>query len=249
MKSSQRIAAVLAAGAAVLIGTLGFGEQAAYAQTPVGQAEGVQVRLLSLVSLDFAQTDPLPVSGATQTAGVAEVSLAAALNTLSTGVITASTTGNPLGGVADVTSTASVNGLSLFPPLVLGNTLLTADTVSSTTTASLFSSSGSTTIENLIFGGNRITVTGAANQTVSIDGVANLIINEQFVSNGVRTTNALHLTVLSGINAGEVTVSQSVAGFAGPAVGAPEPGAGTLALAFGPVLPALFAYKRRKRSA
>ena len=244
--SSQRIAAALAAGAAVLIGTIGFGEQAAYAQTPVGQAEGVQVRLLSFVSLDFAQTNALPATGAVQNAGVASVAVS---GLVSTGVITASTMGTPLNGVNLVSSSAQVDGLRLLPPIAFGSTLLTAETVRSTTTASFGSSSGSTTIENLIFGGNRITVTGAANQMVSIDGVANLIINEQFVSNGVRTTNALHLTVLSGINAGEVTVSQSVAGFAGPAVGAPEPGAGTLALAFGPVLPALFAYKRRRKNA
>lgn len=237
-----------AAGAALLVlGAVGTRQRAASAQTPVGSAEGLQVRLLSAISLDFARTNPLPASGAVQSANVASVGVAG-LGYLTTGVITASTEGTPLNNVTNVTSLATVNGLNLFPPIIPGNSLLTASTVSSTTTASQFSSAvGNTTITNLMFNGSSVTVDGTVNQTVEIAGVARLVINEQTRSGNTLTTNALHLTVLDGLNAGDVIVSQSVAGFSGAA--APEPGAGALMLAFGPVLPALVVRARRKRSA
>ena len=249
MKNSSK--AAMTAGIVVLAGMMEISGHAAQAQTPLGNATGLQVQVLSLVGVNFAQTDNLTASGTEQTAGVASVDLGVLNTRVSTGVITASTQGTPLNGVTNVSSTALVNGLSLFPSLTpFGSTLLTADTVGSTTTFSSapFSSAGSTTIENLVFGGSSVVVTGAANQMVSIDGIATLVINEQIFDGNVRTTNALHLTVLSGINAGEVVVSQSVAGFAGgSAVGAPEPGTGTLALAFGPLVPAFVARARRRR--
>ncbi len=250
LRKGGRVATIArAAGAALLVlGAAGLGQRTASAQTPVGSAAGLQVSLLSLVSLNFAQTNPLPASGAQQSASVASVNALAGQGYVTTGLITASTQGSPLNAVTNVLSSASVDGLNLFPPLALGNSLLTADTVSSTTTAGLFSSAlGSTTITNLFFNGNSITVDGSVNQTVTVAGVAKLVINEQIQNGNSLTTNALHLTVLSGINAGDVIVSQSVAGFSGPAAAAPEPGAGALMLAFGPVLPALVVRTRRKR--
>jgi hypothetical protein len=55
-------------------------------------------------------------------------------------------------------------------------------------------------ITNLTFGGGAVTVTGLPNQTVTILGVATLIINEQIVPAGSRdiTVNALHLIVGTG---------------------------------------------------
>jgi hypothetical protein len=49
-----------------------------------------------------------------------------------------------------------------------------------------------------VFAGVSVVVTGAANQTVSIPGVATLRINEQVVAAGSITVNALRLSLLTG---------------------------------------------------
>ena len=75
---------------------------------------------------------------------------------------------------------------------------LTASVVSSQARADCDGVSGSSTITNLIFAGNSVVVTGAANQTITLAGIATLVINEQIVSAGSITVNAIHLTLGTG---------------------------------------------------
>jgi len=49
-----------------------------------------------------------------------------------------------------------------------------------------------------VFAGVSVVVTGAANQTVSIPGVATLVLNEQIFAAGSITVNALRLSLASG---------------------------------------------------
>ena len=53
-------------------------------------------------------------------------------------------------------------------------------------------------LNGIVFAGASVIVTGAANQTVRIPGVATLVINEQIVAAGSITVNALHLTLPTG---------------------------------------------------
>jgi hypothetical protein len=49
-----------------------------------------------------------------------------------------------------------------------------------------------------VFAGVSVVVTGAANQTVSIPGVATLVLNEQIFAAGSITVNALRLSLAPG---------------------------------------------------
>ena len=61
---------------------------------------------------------------------------------------------------------------------------------------------GISQIADLTFGGAAVTVTGQANQTVEIPGVATLVINEQVITSHPRSqtirVNALHLKLVTG---------------------------------------------------
>jgi hypothetical protein len=152
-----------------------------------GRAYGAQVKLFNPNPnvLFFSDTGELPAQGGSLSATLLTILLG---NTLSSHTVTASCSGG--GGQAN--SSASQEEVVVFsgqPAQV------TASVVASQAHADCAGVSGSSVVTDLTFGGNAVTVTGTPNQTVTILGVATLIINEQIVGVGARdiTVNALHL--------------------------------------------------------
>ena len=153
-----------------------------------GRGYGAFVKVLNIPNY-FGDTGNLPTTGGTLDAFL--------LNVNSPGTIFANNlTGHADGGSCQANSNASVANLILLQ----GHPAqLTADVVTSMAHADCDGSTGSSTILNLVFGGIPVTVTGGPNQTVSIPGIATLIINEQIgVGSSDVTVNALHLTLLDG---------------------------------------------------
>jgi hypothetical protein len=251
---------------------------AAHAQRFKGDAYGadvsIAVPIVELgVGVKVVDNPDLPVNGGGPfTNNLLNAGLNAGANTVTTnlftvlGANTINTSTQGLNGTA--TSFTLIEGLSLYPsfniglnlPIVgntglnlgLGNSLVTADVIRSTTQAfGTNNNVGRTEIANLRFGGVSLgnidttsalsttyylTLGGAvsttANANVLLPDIAQLVINEQTLSDGgsTRTTNALVLKVLpNGLittgagRVGQVTVASSTAG-----VVAPEPGSAAL---------------------
>ena len=180
------------AATAVLFLTVASASGVAADVTYSGRAYGAQVKLINPNPnvLFFSDTGPLPSGGGSLSATLLTILLG---NTLSSHTITASCSGG--GGQAN--SSASQEDALAFqgqPAQV------TASVVSSQAHADCGGASGSSVVTNLTFGGNVVTVTGQTNQTVTILGVATLIINEQILGVGAPdiTVNALHLIVGTG---------------------------------------------------
>ena len=255
---------------ATALAVIAFGmPSTANAQTYVGEAydTGTDVILkpasiqLAAVNLRVGDTGALPAAGGSLSQTVLTVSnqtlLTIPVLSVSAGAFSNAATSSTVGQSNQVVSTSTVHNVNLF------SSLLTATTVRSDTSAFFSgSSSGSSTIDSLVFAGNSITVTGAANQTINIAG-AKLVINEQLYSgfNDVRTTNALHLSILDGSQltgfvsglagvTGDVIVANSSAGFTGVNItssAAPEP---TAALLFIPgAMVSIGSFVRRRKQA
>jgi hypothetical protein len=178
--------------AAALLLSVGLATSAAAQIGYSGRAYGAQVKLVNPNPnvLFFSDTGELPASGGSLSATLLTILLG---NTLSSHTITASCSG----GAGQANSSASQENVVAFggqPAQV------TAAVVSSQAHADCAGVSGSSVVTSLTFGGSAVTVTGQPNQTVTIPGVATLIINEQIVNVPARdiTVNALHLTVGTG---------------------------------------------------
>ena len=178
--------------AAALLFTVGLATSAAAQFGYSGRAYGAQVKLVNPNPnvLFFSDTGDLPSSGGSLSATLLTILLG---NTLSSHTVTASCSG----GSGQANSSASQENVVAFggqPAQV------TASVVSSQAHADCAGVSGSSVVTNLTFGGSAVTVTGQPNQTVTILGVATLVINEQIVNLAAReiTVNALHLTVGTG---------------------------------------------------
>lgn len=170
-------------------------------QSYSGRAFGARVKLGGLVpvTLMFSDTGNLPAGGGSLSATLLQIALA---GTLTSNTVTANTSGGS--GLAE--SRASVEDVVILPGQAAE---VTAEVVRASSEATCAGAAGSSVIVGLTFGGQAITVSGAPNQTVSIPGVATLVINEQLATPGVPeiTVNALHLTVLSDLT--EVIVSSA----------------------------------------
>lgn len=156
-----------------------------------GRAFGAKVVLVNPQPnvLVFSDTGELPPQGGSLSATLLTILLG---NTLSSHTITA----NTQGGAGTASSSAHVEQVVAFSGQ---EAQLTADVVEAHSTATCGGASGSSVVTNLTFGGNSVTVTGQPNQTVTIPGVATLVINEQiFASPTDVTVNALHLTLAIG---------------------------------------------------
>ena len=136
----------------------------------------------------FADTGPLPGGGGNLSA--TQPSVQVGLNVYAAASLTASAIGS-----GETTScSSSQDQVSAF------GGLLVAASVRANAEANCAGATGSSTISGLALGGVNVNVTGAANQTVSIPGVATLVINEQVVGSSATdlTVNALHLTLATG---------------------------------------------------
>src|SRR2546422_11398707 len=91
---------------------------------------------------------------------------------------------------------AAITDLTLRPGSV---NQITADFLTSESKATCSEVSGFSDIANLQLAGMSIIVSMQANQTVTVPRVLTLVINEQIVTPGSITVNALHLTTIDGI--------------------------------------------------
>ena len=156
----------------------------ANAQTFSGRASGAIV-----AGVRHCDTGELPPGGGSLTQ--AQASIVAGL--LTTGQANSSCTG--VNGKAS--STASVQAVAVVQ---LSANICSASLVSVTTEASCAGLTATSTITGLTFAGVAVNVTGQANQTVTVPGVGTLVINERVQSDLSITLNALHITLLSGVN-------------------------------------------------
>lgn len=103
-------------------------------------------------------------------------------------------TASAIAGGGTTTCSSSQDQVSAF------GGLLVAASVRADAQADCSGASGSSSISGLVLGGFSVNVSGAANQTVSIPGIATLVINEQIVGSADTelTVNALHLTLITG---------------------------------------------------
>ena len=143
----------------------------------------------------LSDTGQLPPSGGSRNDALLDtrdLGLATLNSVLTAEVLAASTSG--ASGKAE--SSASLLNVVLLPG---SGAQVTASLVRAQTEATCSGVHGSSEIADLTLGGQTITVTGAPNQTVTIPGVATLIINEQTTNeNGAFhqvQVNALHLMV------------------------------------------------------
>jgi len=156
-----------------------------------GQAIGAKIKVvLPLPSTRiYADTGVLATAGGSISASLASITDAM----FSSGPVACNSQGN--GTLA--TSVSTMERLSAF---VATPAALTCTSVRADSRASCVGASGSSTLTGLVFAGVSVVVTGAANQSVSIPGVATLVINEQIMAAGAAgiTVNALHVTLATG---------------------------------------------------
>jgi hypothetical protein len=139
-------------------------------------------------------------------------------NVLSTGVLNVSTQGT-LGASGGSSSSADVAGVS-----ALGGAL-TATAIRSSCTVGPNSSSGSTTLVGATLGGLPVALNPAPNTTLTVPGVGSVTLNEQIPTGGAGnyslTVNAIHVHLAGPLGNGDIIISQSRCGEAGPDVTIP----------------------------
>jgi len=162
--------------------------------TVSGEAFGLSATVAPLLALGKVQDVLLPPGG------TATVATAGVAGLLTTAVITDTTAdiSTPATGHEIATSSSTVNTLSLLGGAITATVLRSvATSTSNGVTAS--SSAAGTTFTNLVINGVA-QVNPAPNTTITIPGIATVVVNEQIATgNGTTTTgltvNALHVTV------------------------------------------------------
>jgi hypothetical protein len=157
-----------------------------------GRGTAVNVHLLPLIlpPIKLSDTGALPAAGGSLSANLLTAQVG--LTTLTSHTLVAATTG----GAGQTNSFASQEELAV---LIGSPTVLTASVVRSDAHADCGGVSGSSILVGLQVLGHDVVVSGAPNQTISIPGIATLVINEQFVDatgTGI-VVNALHLYLLT----------------------------------------------------
>jgi len=154
-----------------------------------GRAYGAQVKVLVPFPSTrlYADTGLLASAGGSISASLASITDAA----FSSGPTSCSSQGSSV----LATSAAAMVNLTAFAGTAAA---LSCANVGSSTRAACEDLTGSTNISGLVFAGVSVVVTGAANQTVSIPGVATLVINEHILAAGSITVNALRLSLVTG---------------------------------------------------
>ncbi|MBZ5559243.1 MAG: hypothetical protein LAO77_18375 [Acidobacteriia bacterium] len=150
----------------------------------------VNVPSLGVSDVAVADTGAIPTDGgwAGATAQTAAVG----------GVLTADTIVSSASGALTGASAASSASLSNVVILPGAPASVTASFVRSQVSVTGSGAGGYSEIGSLTFGGSAIPVTGLPNQTVSLLGVATLIINQQTPTAQGLVVNALHLILATG---------------------------------------------------
>jgi len=165
------------------------------ADTPTifsGRAFAVSVTTPPTGTVTFADTGQLPPQGGELDATVLSVQTQQAQAEVLLSVT--------MGFDQHAESQAAVADVTLFPG---SPNQISADFLEAQSLATCTGVSGESDIANLQLAGQKIVVSGQPNQTVNIQGVLTLVINEQITSSsgGTQsiTVNALDLTLLNGI--------------------------------------------------
>ncbi len=205
MKSRLRVLKSSLAACAILVGGIAWAIPVQAQTTYSGRAFAAFVNTSLTGPIFITDTGELPPSGGFRSDALLDtrdLHLALLDSALTAEVLAASTSG--ASGVAE--SSASLANVSVLPGT---STQVTASFVGARTEATCAGVQGSTEIADLTFGGQTIQVPPGgfpANFTVTIPGVATLIINEQtIVSRGTYQeirVNAIHLMVEPGIVVG-----------------------------------------------
>ncbi|MCK0154375.1 hypothetical protein MWU49_11725 [Alcanivorax sp. S6407] len=161
-----------------------------------GEATAVDITLntflLGETKVVLSDTGQLDASGGMLEKGLSE-SVQTGLVDLGVSVLSSSVTGS--GDLTHANATVVGLELSVMDALTISASVLQAN-ANSQCFSSDVETSGDSHIAQLVINGQDITVTGEPNQTVSIPGVASIIINEQIVSGSSIEVNALHVSLL-----------------------------------------------------
>jgi hypothetical protein len=219
-----RIAAVFV----ITAGLLALAASPAYADvTSVsGGAFGESVNVTPLGLLNVT-SGPLPTvtlpagGGGPLTANVLSACVGPACAILKTGILNVSTQGT-LGASGGSSSSASVANVGALTNNSGG---LTATAVSSKCSVGPNSSSGSSTLVGASLLGQPLALNPPPNTTITVPGVATVILNEQITTGGPGdyslTVNAIHVKLNPLLGSGDVIIAQSKCGEAGPDVTIP----------------------------
>lgn len=208
----KRLGVVAALGCA---GALAVAQPAFAAQAVNGSAYGAKVSLAGASVLSPTPTVTLPPSGARQQTTLASVTVPGGV--LTAHALNVETNGDPSKGTSH--SQASVSNVTAFSNLV--PTLLTAKTITASCDATPSGETGSATIvDGVVSGVPVLTTNPSPNTTISVPGVATVVLNQQVHnSDGSLTVNAVHITVLPTVNGGADVVLASAT--CGPNAAAP----------------------------
>ena len=200
MRKTRAEHAMLAATMALLLVSGVLWVTPAQAQSYSGQAYAAFVNV-GAGPLYIANTGALPSTGGWLGA---EQMGAQVPNVLSAETLVAATSGALTSTSGDqVNSSTSLAGVTVLPG---SPAQITASFVRAQADATDSGAAGYSEVDDLVFGGRPVTVTGAPNQTVTIPLIATLVINEQTATAQGILVNALHLILASG---GEVIVSSA----------------------------------------
>lgn len=184
----------------------------------------------------LGDTGPLPSGGGFVTSGplLSIPPLGVPGLALTGEAVSAVTTGNGL----DSESFANVAELGVgiapavlgipVPVITIGAGVLQSNSKASCNPDGSASVSGSSTIASLDINGTPIVISGTPNQTITVPGIATVIINEQITSPGSITVNALHVKLLpdaplNAIASGDIVISSSHSDIACAVVPNPPP--------------------------
>lgn len=207
-----RTKARLAAGALALGGLMcsALPAHAALA-SPQASAFVVQADALGgFAAVPATPSSAYPTGGTVTTAGIAVGPFA------SSATLTATTAGDPSTGTSSASATVEQLGVTL----PLGNSIALTG-INSTCNATPTGATGSGTIATgrvtlLGLPGINLAANAGKNTTVSVPGVATIVLNQQSTdTNGVLTVNALHITLLGGAGA-NIIIGQAKCGGAPP---------------------------------
>lgn len=161
-----------------------------------GDATAVDITLntflLGETRIVLSDTGQLDAGGGMIEKGLSE-SLQTGLVDIGVSVLSTSVTGS--GDLTHANATVVGLELSVLDALTVSASVLQANATTQCLAGDVEASGGSH-IAQLVINGQDISVTGAPNQTVSIPGVASIVINEQIQSGSTMETNALHIELL-----------------------------------------------------
>ena len=175
-----------------------------------GSATGTIASLLGASATRIADTGSLPSSGGSITT-FSSTGVNLGIGQVTAGVLSSST-----GGTAGTTTSSAktANAAVNLPGVALSGATLNSS-ATATCGPNGATASGSSTVVGLVLNGTTIAANGSPNQTITVPGVATIVINEQIPSstgagNKTITVNALHVTMLN--SSVDAVFGQSIGG-------------------------------------